>query len=98
MLPAIMAAVKPVRIGSFSVGGGSPLAFILGTCVIESAAHALETAAAIREDRRAMRRPVIFKASYDKDNRTSMKSFRGRGSMPASASSRTCARARDCRC
>jgi 2-dehydro-3-deoxyphosphooctonate aldolase (KDO 8-P synthase) len=71
--------VKPVRIGSFSVGGGQPLAFILGPCVIESASHALETAAAIREIANRCEVPVIFKASFDKANRTSITSFRGPG-------------------
>ena len=71
--------MKPVRIGSFSVGGGHPLAFILGPCVIESASHALETAAAIREIASRCGVAVIFKASYDKANRTSMASFRGPG-------------------
>jgi 2-dehydro-3-deoxyphosphooctonate aldolase (KDO 8-P synthase) len=71
--------VKPVRIGSFSVGGGHPLAFILGPCVIESASQALETAAAIREIASRCEVPVIFKASFDKANRTSITSFRGPG-------------------
>jgi 2-dehydro-3-deoxyphosphooctonate aldolase (KDO 8-P synthase) len=71
--------VKPVRIGSFSVGGGQPLAFILGPCVIESASQALETAAAIREIANRCEVPVIFKASFDKANRTSITSFRGPG-------------------
>jgi len=71
--------VKPVRVGSLSIGGGHPLAFILGPCVIESASHALETAAAIRESASRCGVPVIFKASYDKANRTSLSSFRGPG-------------------
>jgi 2-dehydro-3-deoxyphosphooctonate aldolase (KDO 8-P synthase) len=71
--------VKPVRIGSFSVGGGYPLAFILGPCVIESASHAVETALAIREVAARSGVPVVFKASYDKANRTSIASFRGPG-------------------
>jgi 2-dehydro-3-deoxyphosphooctonate aldolase (KDO 8-P synthase) len=71
--------VKPVRIGSESIGGGHPLAFILGPCVIESASHALETAAAIRDIASRCGVPVIFKASYDKANRTSRTSFRGPG-------------------
>jgi 2-dehydro-3-deoxyphosphooctonate aldolase (KDO 8-P synthase) len=71
--------VKPVRIGSISVGGGHPLAFILGPCVIESASHALETAAAVREVAARCGVPVVFKASYDKANRTSIASFRGPG-------------------
>jgi 2-dehydro-3-deoxyphosphooctonate aldolase (KDO 8-P synthase) len=71
--------VKPVSIGTFSIGGGHPLAFIAGPCVIESAAHALETATAISEIAARVRVPVIFKASYDKANRTSRHSFRGPG-------------------
>jgi 2-dehydro-3-deoxyphosphooctonate aldolase (KDO 8-P synthase) len=47
--------------------------------VIESAQHALEMASAIRETSRRVGAPVIFKASYDKANRTSRKSFRGPG-------------------
>jgi len=71
--------VKPVSIGAFAVGGGSPLAFIAGPCVIESAAHALGLAIAIREIADRCGVPVIFKASYDKANRTSRQSFRGPG-------------------
>jgi 2-dehydro-3-deoxyphosphooctonate aldolase (KDO 8-P synthase) len=71
--------VKPVHIGSLSIGGGQPLAFIAGPCVIESAQHALDTASAIREIARRCSVPIIFKASYDKANRTSRKSFRGPG-------------------
>ena len=66
-------------IGTVTVGGGNPLAFIAGPCVIESAAHALETAFAIRDIANRARVPVIFKASYDKANRTSRHSFRGPG-------------------
>jgi 2-dehydro-3-deoxyphosphooctonate aldolase (KDO 8-P synthase) len=71
--------VHPVQVGSLTLGGGQPLAFILGPCVIESAAHALETAAAIREIAARCGVPVIFKASFDKANRTSRASFRGPG-------------------
>ena len=71
--------MKPVRIGSISVGGGHPLAFIIGPCVIESASHALETASAIREVAARCGVAVVFKASYDKANRTSIASFRGPG-------------------
>ena len=71
--------MKSVRVGSISVGGGHPLAFILGPCVIESASHTLETAAAIREVAARCGVAVVFKASYDKANRTSIASFRGPG-------------------
>jgi 2-dehydro-3-deoxyphosphooctonate aldolase (KDO 8-P synthase) len=71
--------VKPVVIGDLSIGGDAPLAFIVGPCVIESPQHALDTASAIRDIARRCNVPVIFKASYDKANRTSRTSFRGPG-------------------
>jgi 2-dehydro-3-deoxyphosphooctonate aldolase (KDO 8-P synthase) len=71
--------VHPVQVGSLAIGGGRPLAFILGPCVIESAAHALELAMAIQEIASRCAVPVIFKASFDKANRTSVTSFRGPG-------------------
>ena len=71
--------MTPVSVGTLTIGGGSPLAFIVGPCVIESAAHAMETAMAIREIAARTRLGVIFKASYDKANRTSRHSFRGPG-------------------
>jgi 2-dehydro-3-deoxyphosphooctonate aldolase (KDO 8-P synthase) len=71
--------VKPVQIGPLSIGGGQPLALIAGPCVIESAQHALDTASAIREITRRCGVPAIFKASYDKANRTSRTSYRGPG-------------------
>ena len=74
-----MVGVKPVPIGALTVGGGNPLAFIAGPCVIESAAHALDLALEIRAIARRCGVPVIFKASYDKANRTSRHSFRGPG-------------------
>jgi 2-dehydro-3-deoxyphosphooctonate aldolase (KDO 8-P synthase) len=71
--------VQPVRIASLTVGAGHPLAFIAGPCVIESASHVLETALAVREAAARAGVPVIFKASYDKANRTSGASYRGPG-------------------
>ena len=59
--------------------GGSPLFLIAGPCVIESEAHALRMAEAIAAVTRKLGIPYIFKASYDKANRTSLKSFRGPG-------------------
>ncbi len=61
------------------MGGGAPLAFILGPCVIESAGHALDLAGRIRDIAARCQAPVIFKASFDKANRTSRTSFRGPG-------------------
>jgi 2-dehydro-3-deoxyphosphooctonate aldolase (KDO 8-P synthase) len=71
--------MHPVRIGPLTIGGVAPLALIAGPCVIESPAHALELALAIRDIAARCRVPVIFKASYDKANRTSRTSFRGPG-------------------
>ena len=71
--------MNPVQIGSFSVGGGHPLVFIAGPCVIESTQHAVDTASVIRDIARRCAVPIIFKASYDKANRTSRRSFRGPG-------------------
>jgi 2-dehydro-3-deoxyphosphooctonate aldolase (KDO 8-P synthase) len=71
--------MTPVQIASFSVGGGQPLAFIAGPCVIESAQHALDTALTIRDIARRCEVSIVFKASYDKANRTSRSSFRGPG-------------------
>ena len=71
--------VPAVQIGSFSIGSGHPLAFIVGPCVIESASHALDLAHAIRDIASRVAVSVVFKASYDKANRTSLTSFRGPG-------------------
>src|SRR5581483_2543586 len=68
---------------SFNVGnvqiGGSAFFLIAGPCVIESPDHALKMAEAISGVTRKLGLPYIFKASYDKANRTSLKSFRGPG-------------------
>jgi 2-dehydro-3-deoxyphosphooctonate aldolase (KDO 8-P synthase) len=71
--------VEAVAAGTVTLGTGHPLAFILGPCVIESESHALEIAAAIKEIAARAGAPCIFKASYDKANRTSLRSFRGPG-------------------
>jgi len=59
--------------------GGGQLFLIAGPCVIESEAHALKMAEAIASIARGKKIPYIFKASYDKANRTSIHSFRGPG-------------------
>ena len=74
-----MDRVAPVKAGTVTIGTGQPLAFILGPCVIESEAHAIEMGVAIQEIAARAAVPCIFKASYDKANRTSLKSFRGPG-------------------
>ena len=74
-----MQAVAPVSAGSVTFGTGHPLAFILGPCVIESESHAIDTAVFIAEVARRLGTPVVFKASFDKANRTSITSYRGPG-------------------
>lgn len=70
--------MTPVRVGEISVGDGS-LLLIAGPCVIESEVHAVGIAQAICRIARRVGVPFVFKASYDKANRTSPQSFRGPG-------------------
>src|SRR4051812_8037665 len=74
-----MWSVTPLQLGDMTIGGGSPFVLIAGPCVIESEAHAVELAGRLVEIARRTRVPFIFKASYDKANRTSNRSFRGPG-------------------
>ncbi len=67
------------KIGSLEVGASASLFLIAGPCVIESEDHALKMANAISAVARNLNLPYIFKASYDKANRTSLQSFRGPG-------------------
>jgi len=69
---------KPLRIGKVTIGGREP-AFILGPCVIESEKFLWRMAKKIAEICAAENIDFIFKASYDKANRTSVRSFRGVG-------------------
>ncbi len=74
-----MPETQPVEIGPYRVGGGAPLLWIAGPCVIESRDFTLRVAEELRRlaDRLAV--PLVFKASFDKANRSSGKSFRGVG-------------------
>jgi 2-dehydro-3-deoxyphosphooctonate aldolase (KDO 8-P synthase) len=72
-----MAAV--VQIGSIEVGAGRPLALIAGPCVIEDRDVVLRIATGLAERAAAAGVPLVFKASFDKANRTSVDSFRGPG-------------------
>jgi 2-dehydro-3-deoxyphosphooctonate aldolase (KDO 8-P synthase) len=79
MFDSSMNATREITLGSLRLGGGNPLFLIAGPCVIESEAHArgmAERVAKIAEDAGM---PYIFKASYDKANRSSGKAFRGPG-------------------
>ena len=71
--------MSPVHIGPLTIGGGAPLLAIAGPCVIESEAHAVDMAHALKAVSLSTGVPLVFKASYDKANRTSADSFRGPG-------------------
>lgn len=71
--------IKTVKAGKVSIGGSSPLVLIAGPCVIESREMCLELAGKLVQLARAEKISLIFKASYDKANRTSHKAFRGPG-------------------
>ncbi len=71
--------MRPVEVGGVALGDGRPLVLIAGPCVIESEAHATAVAERLVAIARRVRMPFIFKASYDKANRTSARSFRGPG-------------------
>jgi len=68
-----------VRIGGLQIGAGQPMAFIAGPCVIETEEATLELAFALKNIARENDIPLIFKASFDKANRSSIGSFRGPG-------------------
>jgi 2-dehydro-3-deoxyphosphooctonate aldolase (KDO 8-P synthase) len=74
-----MSLVNPVTIGDLAIGGGHPLVLLAGPCVIESESHATEVAGRLVALTRRLGIPLVFKASYDKANRTSGSSFRGPG-------------------
>jgi 2-dehydro-3-deoxyphosphooctonate aldolase (KDO 8-P synthase) len=74
-----MAPVHAVAIGPVTIGGGHPLVLIGGPCVIESEAHAVDLGQAIADIARRRGVPYVFKASFDKANRTSGSSYRGPG-------------------
>ncbi len=74
-----MGKIREIALGSLRLGGGNPLFLIAGPCVIESEAHARRMAETIAKIAADAGVPYIFKASYDKANRSSLKSFRGPG-------------------
>jgi len=77
--PFPKAPVKAVKAGGVRFGGKAPLALIAGPCVIESRAMALDLAARLAALAKKENIPLVFKASYDKANRTSGQAFRGPG-------------------
>jgi len=74
-----MTGTREFAIGPVHVGGSRPPILICGPCVIESEDHAMMVARRVKEVAAAAGMPFIFKASYDKANRSSAGSFRGPG-------------------
>lgn len=74
-----MNTINTTQLADIAIGGGQPLALIAGPCVIETRDHTLRMADAIGRIARRLGIPFIFKASYDKANRSSVDSFRGPG-------------------
>jgi len=75
----VSAMIKTIKVNDISVGGGSPLLIIAGPCVIEDKETTIYIARYLKELAQRLDVPLIFKASYDKANRTSINSFRGPG-------------------
>ncbi len=71
--------MNEVRVGEIRIGRGNPLILIAGPCVIESQENALEVAKELKKICSNLKIPYIFKASYEKDNRGSEKSYKGPG-------------------
>ena len=70
---------NPVAIGSYHCGEGQPLTVIAGPCVLEDLQTALEIARQLASEMTRLPLQVVFKASFDKANRTSIDSYRGPG-------------------
>jgi 2-dehydro-3-deoxyphosphooctonate aldolase (KDO 8-P synthase) len=76
-----MTLTREITLGSLRLGAGNPLFLIAGPCVIESEAHVRMMAEKVAKIAADAGVPYIFKASYDKANRTSVKAFRGPGAQ-----------------
>jgi 2-dehydro-3-deoxyphosphooctonate aldolase (KDO 8-P synthase) len=72
-------ATRAVRIGGVTIGGGAPRALIGGPCAIENEKHALMVAERLQRMTADARVPFIYKSSYDKANRSSIRAYRGPG-------------------
>ena len=75
----MMTETQTVAVGGVTIGTGNPLALIAGPCVVESRESCMTTARQLAELAENEGIPLIFKASYDKANRTSVSAFRGLG-------------------
>ncbi len=70
---------REISVGPLRIGGSQPLFLIAGPCVIESEAHCARMAERLAAIAAELKFPLIFKASYDKANRSSLSSYRGPG-------------------
>jgi 2-dehydro-3-deoxyphosphooctonate aldolase (KDO 8-P synthase) len=71
--------MKQIQLDGIMIGGGAPFVLIAGPCVIEEEQKTMEIAVFLKELTDRLHIPLIFKASYDKANRTSVHSYRGPG-------------------
>lgn len=74
-----MKPTKQIIVKNIRIGGNAPMVMIAGPCVIESREMCLDLAERLKRMAKREQVPIIFKASYDKANRTSHRSFRGPG-------------------
>jgi len=74
-----MIATREINVRGIPIGGNRPFVLIAGPCVIESESATLEAASRLKQITSELGIPFIFKASYDKANRSSVKSYRGPG-------------------
>lgn len=71
--------MKALKVGHVEIGGSNPLVLIAGPCVLETLDHALFLSDALKRIADKVGTKLVFKASYDKANRTSVSSYRGPG-------------------
>ena len=71
--------MNTVQVGNFSIGNGQPLALLAGPCVLEGLERCLLIGRTIKESTGRLGMPYVFKASFDKANRSSFNDFRGPG-------------------
>ena len=71
--------MKQVKLNDFAIGGGAGCILIAGPCVLENETAAMQIAVYLKELTAKLKIPFVFKASYDKANRTSINSYRGPG-------------------
>ena len=76
---AVRAATRVVPVGPLRIGGGNPLALLAGPCAIQDETHALKTSETLVSIAADAGVPFVYKSSYDKANRSSVRSYRGPG-------------------